>query len=178
MFVHVPQTRAWVLDVLTSLHTFNDFEPGEFLTFLFLQCFLNGFCKHFVGGNRDIFQRVGALLGFLNVRCQPVGGVFNHGKLNGQLFHFVESGLCLIQRLGSSIIGVGRHTGGFIGFYQRNLRTHNAAGLDADRILHWNGMGDLIYHMNTQPDIGFLKSCIGCTEGGINLALNIRSLVD
>lgn len=111
MFVHVPQTRAWVLDVLTSLHTFNDFEPGEFLTFLFLQCFLNGFCKHFVGGNRDIFQRVGALLGFLNVRCQPVGGVFNHGKLNGQLFHFVESGLCLIQRLGSSIIGVGRHTG-------------------------------------------------------------------
>ena len=40
--------------------------------------------------------------------------------------------------------------------HQRNLRSHDAAGLDADRIVHRNRLSNILDKTDSQLDIGFL----------------------
>ena len=40
--------------------------------------------------------------------------------------------------------------------HQRDLRSHDAAGLDADRIVHRNRPGNILDKTDSQLDIGFL----------------------
>ena len=61
----VRQVREIHLLSLLALHSFDDFQSGEFFTLFFFQCILNVFCKNGITWDGNIFQSVGTLLGFL-----------------------------------------------------------------------------------------------------------------
>ena len=62
----------------------------------------------FISWDGDILQSVGTLLGFFDIGGKPDSCVFDHGKLNGQLFHTFESCLGLVQGQLGAVVGVGR----------------------------------------------------------------------
>ena len=75
-------------------------------------------------------------------------------RRDGKVFHLLESEPCLIQRLRGAVISVGRFVGLRFILHQRNLRTHDATGLDPYGILHGDGERNLLHLMDTHLDVG------------------------
>ena len=61
---------------------------------------------------------------------------------------------------------------------QRNLRTHDAAGLNLNGIFYWHGCGHFFHKVNAKLNICMLQRLIGCCESRINLRLDILGLVN
>ena len=62
--------------------------------------------------------------------------------------------------------------------HQRDLRSHDAAGLDADRIVHRNRPGNILDKADSQLDIGLLQGFVSFCKGRVDLCLDVLRLVD
>ena len=63
-------------------------------------------------------------------------------------------------------------------FHMRNLRSHDASGLNLNRILDWNRIGEFFDLTDPMLDIRSLKTCIRSCKCRIDLFLNILRLID
>ena len=124
---------------LFFFHPFDDFQSCEFFTFLFFQRICDRVDQRGVHWDRDVLQRVGALLGFLDVAGQTVGCVFHHGELDRQVLHLPE---CLpgpVDGLMGGAESVGRLPGVRHVLDVGDLCPHDTARLDADGIFNGHG---------------------------------------
>ena len=89
-------------------HSFDHLQTCKLFSFFFLQGIGDISGESFISWDGDILQGVGTLLGFFDIGGKPDSCVFDHGKLNGQLFHTFESCLGLVQGQLGAVVGVGR----------------------------------------------------------------------
>ena len=119
--------------------------------------------------NRNVLQRVGALLCLLDIGSQPVGGIFHHGQFDGQFFHTFKCLPGFIQGFPCAVVGVGGQRGDRICFDEGNFRPHDASRLNADGILDRDRIGDRLHMIDADLHVGGLKRSVSLSERDIDL---------
>ena len=102
-------------------HTLDHLQTCKLFALFFLQSISDISGEGFISGDGDVFQRIGTLLGFLDVGSKTDGGVFDHGELDGQLLYTLEGCLGLVQGQLGAVVGVGRRVACFFVIFHKRI---------------------------------------------------------
>ena len=123
-------------------------------------------------------QCIGTLLRLFNITCQPVSGIFDHGKPDRQFFYFPEGLTGLVDGFPGCAERISRLPGIGNIFHMRNFSSHDTACLDRDGIFDRNRIGEKLDCADSVLDIGTLKALISIHESRINVLLDRPGLFD